>query len=133
VHLLSHFRLEAPDRLSYAVRGGSDGIVIGTRRWDRSSSRARWIPSATGVLTQPTPIWGLRPQDARLLGQTKRVAVVSFIDRSLPAWFTVSLDRRTLHPITLRMTAAAHFMHHRYTGFNDVPRIRPPTGRGASR
>ncbi len=132
VHLLSHFRLEAPNRLSYAVRGSGDGIVIGTRRWDRSAG-GPWRESATGVLTQPTPIWGLHPQDVRLLGETKRFAVVSFIDRSLPAWFTVRFDRRTLHPISLTMTAAAHFMSHRYTAFNTVPPIRPPAGRGASR
>jgi copper transport protein len=125
IHLLSHFRLEAPNKLSYAVRGGSDGIVIGTRRWDRSTG-GRWRESETGVLHQPTPIWGLHPEDARLLGQTKRLAVVSFIDRSIPAWFTVRLDRRTLHPLSLRMTAPAHFMAHRYTAFNTVPPIKPP-------
>jgi copper transport protein len=128
-HLLSHFRLEAPDKLAYTVRGGSEGIVIGTRRWDRSPG-GPWRQSATGVLPQPTPIWGGDPQDARLLAQTKRVAVISFLDRSLPAWFTVRLDRRTLHPLSLRMTAAAHFMRHRYTAFNDAPPIRAP---GASR
>lgn len=125
VHLLSHFRLEAPDKLSYAVKGGSDGIVIGTRRWDRSPG-GRWRESGTGRLTQPTPIWGLHPQDAHLLATSKRFAVVSFIDRSLPAWFTVRLDRRRLHPISLTMTAPAHFMSHRYTGFNDVSPIHPP-------
>jgi copper transport protein len=125
VHLLSHFRLEAPDKLSYVVRGGSDGIVIGTRRWDRVRG-GKWRESGTDVLPQPTPIWGLHPQDAHLLGRTRRADVISFIDRSLPAWFTVRLERRTLHPVSLKMTAAAHFMRHRYTAFNDVPRIRPP-------
>jgi hypothetical protein len=129
VQLLTHFRLEAPDRLSYAIRNGGDGIVIGTRRWDRSAG-GRWSESATPRLPQPIPIWGVIPAGARLLGETRRVAVVSFLDRSVPAWFTIRLDRRTLRPLTLRMTAAAHFMVHRYTAFNDVPPIRAP---GASR
>jgi copper transport protein len=125
VHLLSHLRLEAPDKLSYAVRGGSDGVVIGTRRWDRPAG-GKWRETATGVLHQPTPIWGLHPQDAHFLTENDRLAIVSFIDRSLPAWFTLALDRRTLNPVWLRMIAPAHFMSHRYTGFNDLPRIRPP-------
>ena len=125
VRLLTHFRLEAPDRLSYTIRHGGDGIVIGTRRWDRSAG-GRWSESATPRLPQPIPIWGLSPAGARLLGETRHVAVVSFVDRAVPAWFTIRLDRRTLRPRSLQMTAAAHFMIHRYTGFNDVPPIRPP-------
>jgi hypothetical protein len=41
-------------------------------------------------------------------------------------WFTVRFDRRTLLPRDLRMTAAAHFMRHRYTRFNAPRRIRAP-------
>ena len=85
------------------------------------------------VLPQPTPIWGTHPEGARFLGQGPRYALVSFLDRSLPAWFTIGLDKRTLRPLTLTMTAPSHFMRHRYTAFNTVPPIRPPTGRGASR
>jgi hypothetical protein len=32
-----------------------------------------------------------------------------------------------LLPQSLRMTAAAHFMTHRYTAFNAAPRIKPPS------
>jgi len=126
VHLLSHFRLEAPNRLSYAIRGGADGIVIGTRRWDRPAGGG-WRESETTVLPQPTPIWGVHPTGARFLSESRRYAVVSFLDRSLPAWFVIHFDRRTLRPTLLHMTAPAHFMAHHYTAFNDVAPIVPPT------
>jgi len=44
----------------------------------------------------------------------------------VPAWFTVRFDRRQLLPQTLEMTATAHFMHHRYSGFDAPRRIFPP-------
>ena len=46
-----------------------------------------------------------------------------------PAWYTVTLDRRTLRTLDVRMTAAAHFMDNRYSAFDGPRRIRPPSGR----
>jgi hypothetical protein len=40
----------------------------------------------------------------------------------------MQLDRKTLLPRDLNMTAAAHFMTHRYTSFNAPARIKAPTG-----
>jgi len=51
---------------------------------------------------------------------------VSFADPTVPAYFTLTLDKHTLLPRVLHMVAPAHFMVDRYTGF-DAPRaIRPP-------
>jgi copper transport protein len=122
--IVTDWRLQAPDRLAYAIRRGAAGIVIGNRRWDRTGGR--WRESSTQRLRMPEPVWGQGSSNARLLRLTKRVAVVSMLDRSLPAWFTIRFDRRTLRPRSLVMTAAAHFMHHRYTSFDRPFRIRPP-------
>ncbi len=122
--IVTDWRLQAPDRLAYRIRGGTAGIVIGTRRWDRTGGR--WRGSSAQRLQMPEPVWGRGSSNARLLRLTKRVAVVSMLDRSLPAWFTIRFDRRTLRPLSLEMTAAAHFMHHRYTSFDRPFRIRPP-------
>jgi hypothetical protein len=54
------------------------------------------------------------------------VLVVSFFAPAIPAWFTVDLDRRTFRTSGLEMTAAAHFMHHRYSGFDAPARVEPP-------
>ena len=40
--------------------------------------------------------------------------IVSFLEPRSPAWFTVTFDRKTLHPLVLEMIAPAHFMHQRY-------------------
>jgi hypothetical protein len=64
--------------------------------------------------------------NAYILSSTPKTYVVSFLKPIGPAWFTLVLDRRTMLPRTLRMTAAAHFMHHRYSGFNAATKIRPP-------
>ncbi len=68
--------------------------------------------------------------NAHLVRAGRSVLVVSMLNRSLPAWFTIRFDRRTLRPLSLEMTAAAHFMHQRYTSFNRPLEIRGP---GASR
>jgi len=48
------------------------------------------------------------------------------VNPSTPAWFTVAIDRATYRPLRLRMTAAAHFMTHRYLEFNRPLTIEPP-------
>jgi hypothetical protein len=116
----------APDRLQYAVKGGADGIIIGARRWDRTTPRGSWIKSTTQEISAPTPIWsGGRLTNAHLLARTKDGYVLSFLSRSVPAWFTIHVDRRLL-PRSLEMTAAAHFMQHDYLSFNQPLKITPP-------
>ena len=122
-HIVSTFTLEAPNRVEYHIHGGAAGIVIGTRRWDRTGKT--WTESASTLLPQPSPIWGTQITNAYLLSKTRQSMVVSFLKRDIPAWFTVRFDRR-LRPQVLDMTATAHFMHHRYTAFNAPRRIFPP-------
>jgi hypothetical protein len=121
------FTLERPNRLAYTIHGGASAIVIGPRRWDRQRGR-RWIESQTTLLPQPTPVWNGRVANAHLIGQNKRTIVVSFLNPSIPAWFHVDFDRATLLPRTVRMTAPAHFMFHRYVAYNRARRIRSPGG-----
>jgi hypothetical protein len=124
--VVADFTLERPNRLEYRIRGGASGIVIGSRRWDRARG-GRWEVSEQTPLPQPEPIWVGRITNAYVLANTASDFVVSFLNRNGPAWFTVRLDRRTMLPRELSMTAAAHFMTHRYTRFNAPPRIKAPT------
>jgi hypothetical protein len=123
--VVSQFILERPNRLEYLIRGGASGIIIGARRWDREHG-GKWVASAQEPTPQPEPIWAGHVTNAYLLEQTPSTYVVSFLKPIGPAWFTVVLDRRTLLPRSLHMTAAAHFMAHRYTRFNALPVIKPP-------
>jgi copper transport protein len=126
--IVSRFTLERPNRLMYQIRGGADGIIIGPRRWDRARG-GKWIPSPQELTPEPEPIWGAgHVTNAYLLQTTPTTYVVSFMNPLAPVWFTLSLDRRTLLPRSLRMTAAAHFMRHRYIRFNGPRKIRAPSG-----
>ncbi len=127
--VVAEFTLERPDRLEYRIRGGADGIIIGSRRWDRAQG-GKWVPSPQDRTPQPEPIWAGHFTNAYLLETTPTTYVVSFLKPTGPAWFTLRLDRRTLLPRSLRMTAAAHFMTQRYTKFNAARKIRAP---GAAR
>ncbi len=124
-HVVSQFTLERPNRLEYRIRGGASGIIIGPRRWDRARG-GKWEPSSQEPTPQPEPIWAGHFTNAYLLETTPSTYVVSFLKPIGPAWFRVVLDRRTLLPRSLHMTAAAHFMTHRYTRFNAPFVIKPP-------
>jgi copper transport protein len=124
------WRLAAPDRLSYTIDGSSQAVVIGDRRWDRNPG-TDWVESPQTPVRQPTPTWGGVPSRATLLGRGsvdgRPVWRISFVDRSIPAWYTVAIDTHTGRTLELEMTAAAHFMHHLYSGFDEPLSITPPT------
>jgi hypothetical protein len=128
--LVTTWRFEAPNRLSYRIHGGAAGIVIGARRWDQTDPGGRWTKSEATAVRVPAATWGGPVTNARVLGNgrigDRPVWIVSFATPSVPAWFTAWIDRRSYRTLRLRMTAAAHFMVHRYTSFNTRVKIRPP-------
>jgi copper transport protein len=123
------FRIVAPDRLTYVTSEGSRAVVIGGHRWD-AEGKGRLVRSAQTPLQLPGAEWGPRWLNARAVGWTtiggRHATVVSFFDPRLPAWFEIAVDPGTDRPLELKMTAAAHFMHHRYTNFNQPMRIMAP-------
>jgi hypothetical protein len=128
--VVTTYRVQAPNRLTYEILGGPQAVIIGGTRWDRLPG-GHWERSEQEPLTQPEPFWGSDPmRNVRLLG-TGRVGgrpvwIASFYDPRLPAWFELWIDRRSARLLALRMTAQAHFMRHRYTGFDRPLRIVPP-------
>jgi hypothetical protein len=123
------WRIVAPDRLTYATSEGSRAVVVGPWRWD-AQGKQPFVRSAQTPLELPGSQWGPRWLNARSLGWKRvggrRARVVSFFDPQLPGWFQFAMDPRTHVLLELKMTAAAHFMHHRYTDFNRPIRIVPP-------
>jgi hypothetical protein len=105
---------------------------VGARRWDKRGS-GPWERTVQSPLRVPTPAWGSGWSNARAIGWRRvggrRARVVTFFDAGLPGWFELALDPQTARPLELRMTATAHFMHHRYLEFNTPRRIRPPVAR----
>jgi hypothetical protein len=123
--LTSLWRVEAPNRVSYSIPGGAQGIVIGSRRWDRNAPGSAWVGSAQTPVSQPTPPWS-EVTNANVIATAGRTKTVTFVDPTTPAYFEVTFEARTLLPRLVRMTAAAHFMTDRYAGFNEPPEIVPP-------
>ena len=129
--LLTTWSLQAPNQVEYRIKGGADAVVLGTRRWDRDRAGKPWRRSQQlPALRVPQPAWGSRATNAYVLGTARvngrPVWVVSFANPTTPAWFTAWIDRATYRPLRLHMTAAAHFMTHRYLAFDRPLKIEPP-------
>jgi hypothetical protein len=129
VHRVSStWTVEAPDRLTYRIKGGWSAVIIGDRRWDRPPG-GRWRASPQSPIRQPVPSWA-SVVDAHVLGKAQvrgRPAwKVSFFDPTTRAWFTIALDRRNVRTLDIHMTATAHFMHDVYSRFDEPVSIRPP-------
>ena len=124
--LRSIWKLAAPNSLSYRIRGDTDGIVIGGRRWDRVAG-GRWVASPQDPrLPQPATTWSSTVRNAYLVAAGPRELVVSFFDPGIYAWFRLVIDRKTFRPRDMRMIAAAHFMRQHYLAYDKPVGIRPP-------
>jgi len=117
----TRFTAVAPHRLEYQIRGGPSAIVVGARRWDRDAAGRPYVESPQSPIDVTQPFW-------QTASNVHEVApgVLTFLDRSLPAWFRLTLAGPL--PRSLHMTAAAHFMTERYVGF-DVPAVVSPPSR----
>ena len=125
----SHWVVVAPDRVSYTIPRGPQGVIIGDRRWDRSTPTGKWVESAqTAGVRQPAPLWQ-SAADAHVVGQTASAWRITFFDPRTPAWFEVTVDKRTFRTLEARMVTTAHFMHERYGSFDAPLAVRPPTSR----
>jgi hypothetical protein len=119
----------APNRLQITSNNGTRAIVIGTRRWDRVGVEP-WQRSTQQAFPAITPFWVGVIENAVELGTAtihgRSAAIVSFAAPQMPAFFTAWIDKATGRTLELRMTAAAHFMHHVYGPFDAPQQIRPP-------
>jgi copper transport protein len=124
--ITSTWKLVAPDRVEYAVDDGSQGIVIGRRRWDRSAPGEPWTRSTSVVLSQPSAPWGTRFDDVHVVRESHGEQTLSWLDPVVPAWYTATFDRTSGRPRALKMTASAHFMQHLYLAYDTPVRIVAP-------
>ena len=128
--VVSRWSFRAPDRMSYAIRGGAKAVVIGTRRWDDFGSG--WRRSTSPGLDVPTFPW-VRARATRLLGSTRfqgsPVQVVAALlpgaSQEAPIWFELYV-RPGGRVLRSRMLTTAHFMTDTYRDFGSAPRIQPP-------
>lgn len=115
----------APNRLSYVVRGGYRAVIVGSRRWDRAP-HGKWVESPQTVqVRQPAPVWQ-SATDANIVGETPAAWQVTFYDPRTPAWFEITVDKKTSRTLELHMTTTAHFMLERYGPFDARVAVDPP-------
>jgi hypothetical protein len=126
VTLKTLYTMVAPDRLTYAIEGEGQAVIIGRRRWDRVGRDARWRESSTTPVRQPQHPW-TAAVDAHVLAETARATRISFFDPGTPGWFEIEVERSTGRTLWMRMTAPAHFMVERYSRFDRPIRIEAPT------
>ena len=117
----TRFTAVAPHRLSYQTRGGGPGaIVIGARRWDRTTAKAPWQPTSQTPIDVTAPYW-TEPTNAHLVGPN----TITFLDRRIPGWFRLTFAGS--RPTVQHMPAAAHFMTDRYVAFDGPAEVSPPS------
>jgi hypothetical protein len=123
--VVSEWRAVAPNRLAYRITDGYRAVIVGGRRWDRAP-HGHWVESAqTAPVTQPVPVWQAAA-DAHVVAETPTTREITFFDPRTPAWFAITIDKRTSRTFDLRMITTAHFMHERYRSFDAPLSITPP-------
>jgi hypothetical protein len=121
VFSVAEFLFVAPDRLRYAIEGGSQAVIVGNHRWDRVSASDGWTRSSQDRVDVMHVPWR-RAIDAHLVAPD----VVTFYDPGTRAWFRVTLQHGTSLPTTVLMTGVSHFMVDRFSGFDAPATIAPP-------
>ncbi len=124
--IVTLWKEQAPDRVSYVIDDGVAGIAIGGRRWDRFSRGARWVVSPQTPLEIPALPWLGPLTNFQILAADSAGWTVAFMDRSTPAWFRARIDRRTGRLRSFSMIAASHFMNDEYLSYDGKVVIRPP-------
>jgi hypothetical protein len=117
--------VQAPDRMRLRTSGFSS-VIVGQTRWDRRAG-TQWERSPfPGLDVKDLLMWhqAKNPRIIRLFGDGG-AELVAFGLKPVPAWFR--LDVEPSGQVTeAEMTAASHFMLHRYGGFDRGPAVKPP-------
>jgi hypothetical protein len=122
--VVTRIEVQAPDRLQLRTRGFRS-VIIGDTRWDRRGGR--WEQSAfPGLDVRELLMWH-DAKNPRILSRSGRGTVVlaAFGLKPVPAWFRIAVEPSG-SVVEAEMTAASHFMLHRYGDFNSGLTIEPP-------
>jgi len=117
--------VQAPDRMRLRTAGFSS-VIVGKNRWDQRAG-ARWERSPfPGLDVKDLLMWheAKNPRIVRLSGSGD-AELVAFGLKPVPAWFRLEV-RPSGRVTEAEMTAASHFMLHRYGKYNQTPPVEPP-------
>jgi putative copper export protein len=135
-YAITDYRLKAPNRMAYRTNGQVDSIVVGATQWTRGQPGVAWQKDAYGgglpFRTRSWFTWTTYARYVYLLAERnqggRRVAIVALMDPGTPAWWRLTIDRRTHRVLEDRLVTSGHFMTQRFTAFNRPLRIQPPQG-----
>jgi hypothetical protein len=117
--------VQAPDRMRLRTRGFSS-VIIGQNRWDRGRG-TQWERSPfPGLDVKDLLMWyqAKNPRAVRLSANGE-AELVAFGLKPVPAWFRLNVEPSG-RVTEAEMTAASHFMLHRYADFNRGAAVEPP-------
>ena len=132
---VSDYTFEAPDSMTWLVRGLSGRIAIGDQGWRRSNPRSPWQPYdwPGDGFTWPQGFYRQFFRDraaTRVVGTDEEsgrsATVIAFVQPSFPIWYRLWIDDQTDRVLRLEMRTEDHLMDQRYTDFNEPVTITPP-------
>ncbi len=123
--IVTDFDVQAPNRLRLSTANGFRSVIIGRARWDYHDGR--WERGPFPGLTVADMLMWYEAKHARVLRRRSNgvTELTAFGLKPVPAWFRVSVEPSG-RVVEAEMTAASHFMLHRYSDFNGRFEITPP-------
>ena len=117
--------VQAPNRLRLRTATGFASVIIGRRRWDFRGGK--WEQSAfPGLDVREVLMWH-EAENPRIVRRSKdgTLELAAFGLQPVPAWFRLEVAPSG-RVVEAEMTAASHFMLHRYSDFDAGVKIEPP-------
>ncbi len=123
--LRTEFDVQAPNRLRFRTAGDFRSVIIGRTRWDYVDGR--WERASFPGLEVAQMLMWYQAKHPRVVGRRANgiTELAAFGLQPVPAWFRLSVEPSG-RVVEAEMTAASHFMLHRYSDFNGRFAIKPP-------
>ena len=117
--------VEAPDRMRLRTKGFTS-VIIGKTRWDRPAG-TQWERSPFPGLSVPDLLMWHAAKDPRVLRRHENgnVELAAWANEPVPSWFRLEVEPSG-RVAEAEMTAASHFMLHRYEDFDKGVTITAP-------
>jgi len=124
-NVVSRVEIQAPDRLRLRLPGYGS-VIIGRTRWDFRNGG--WERSSYPGLDVRNLLMWHEARNPRVVGESPDGTreLVAYGLEPVPSWFRLEVAPSGLVR-EAEMTAASHFMLHRYRDFDEPVKIEPPT------
>jgi hypothetical protein len=128
---VTRYKLQAPDRMSFATGRGVQTVQIDRAQWVRTPGtpwRRSEIPGGIPFRTRSWFRWTPYAPTVQLLSERRGTAELALADPATPVWIRLTVDTRTGRVLRERLTARARFIERRFHAFDAPIRIEPPRG-----